>query len=53
MAELHNRKPVILEKSDWPLWPGEWEGDHAAVLQRVGSPQNHDATLIESIDHPA
>ena len=27
MAELHERMPVILEPSDWPVWLGEAEGD--------------------------
>ena len=27
MAVLHERMPVILEKSDWPAWLGEEEAD--------------------------
>jgi putative SOS response-associated peptidase YedK len=63
MAELHNRMPVILEEADWPVWLGDVEGDHAALLRpaedgllrtwpvnkRVGSPRNNDAELIKSI----
>jgi putative SOS response-associated peptidase YedK len=33
MAELHDRMPVILERQDWPVWLGEAEGDHAALLR--------------------
>jgi hypothetical protein len=33
MAELHDRMPVILEPSDWPLWLGEVEDDPATVLR--------------------
>jgi putative SOS response-associated peptidase YedK len=54
MAELHNRMPVILEEADWPLWLGEIDSDHSALLRsaedgllrtwpvdrRVGSPRN-------------
>jgi putative SOS response-associated peptidase YedK len=32
MAELHDRMPVILERPNWPIWLGEAEGDHAALL---------------------
>jgi hypothetical protein len=33
MAELHDRMPVVLERDDWPMWLGEAEGDHAALLR--------------------
>lgn len=33
VAELHDRMPVILEASDWPVWLGEVEGDPAALLR--------------------
>jgi putative SOS response-associated peptidase YedK len=33
MAVLHQRMPVILEKSDWPAWLGEEEADPAALLR--------------------
>ncbi|HMS94142.1 MAG TPA: SOS response-associated peptidase [Tabrizicola sp.] len=33
MAEVHHREPVILERTDWPLWLGE-AGHGAAVLMR-------------------
>jgi putative SOS response-associated peptidase YedK len=33
MAVLHDRMPVILEKSDWPAWLGEEESDPAALLR--------------------
>jgi hypothetical protein len=33
MAALHDRMPVILEQQDWPVWLGEAEGDHAALLR--------------------
>jgi putative SOS response-associated peptidase YedK len=63
MAELHDRMPVILEQADWPVWLGELEGDHAALLRpasdgllrvwpvdrRVGSPRNNAPELLASI----
>jgi len=63
MAELHDRIPVILEKQDWPVWLGEVEGDHVALMQpapdgllrtwqvdrRVGSPRNNGLELLETI----
>lgn len=33
MAALHERMPVILERSEWPAWLGETEGDPAALLR--------------------
>lgn len=33
MAVLHDRMPVILEKSDWPAWFGEEEADPVALLR--------------------
>ena len=32
MTFLHERRPAILEPSDWPPWLGETEGDSAALL---------------------
>jgi putative SOS response-associated peptidase YedK len=63
MAELHDRMPVILEPSDWPLWLGEVEGDPAPLLKpaaedvlkawpvsrRVNSPRNNGAELLERV----
>jgi len=63
MAELHDRMPVILEKQGWPVWLGEVEGDHVALMQpapdgllrtwqvdrRVGSPRNNGLELLETI----
>jgi putative SOS response-associated peptidase YedK len=63
MAELHDRMPVILEQADWPVWLGELDGDHAALLRpapdgllrvwpvdrRVGSPRNNGPELLASI----
>jgi putative SOS response-associated peptidase YedK len=63
MAELHDRMPVILEPSDWPVWLGEVEGDPAALLKpsadellqaravsrRVNNPRNNGAELLEAI----
>ena len=34
MGEIHHREPVVLEKSDWPLWLGEG-GHGAAVLMKA------------------
>ena len=64
MAELHDLMPVILERADWPIWLGEAEGDHAALLRstadgllrvwpvdrRVGSPRNNWQELLVPID---
>jgi putative SOS response-associated peptidase YedK len=25
--------PLIIEQADWPLWLGETEGDHAALMR--------------------
>jgi hypothetical protein len=33
MVALHDRMPVILEQQDWPVWLGEADGDHAALLR--------------------
>ncbi len=33
MAVLHERMPVILESSDWPVWLGEEPGDPASLLR--------------------
>lgn len=30
---LHERMPVVLEATDWPVWLGEQEGDRAALLR--------------------
>ena len=68
MAELHDRMPVILEPTDWPIWLGEVEGDPAALLRpaadhvlqvwpvsrRVNTPRHNDAQLLERVpDAPA
>ena len=37
MAGIHDREPVILEPSDWPLWLGE-AGHGAALLMRATAP---------------
>jgi len=63
MVELHDRMPVILEQQDWPLWLGEVEGYHAALMRpaaggllrvwpvdrRVGSPRNNGPELLAAI----
>jgi putative SOS response-associated peptidase YedK len=60
MAVLHDRMPVILEKSDWPAWLGEEESDPVALLRpapegilrlwpvdkRVGNVRNDGAELL-------
>jgi putative SOS response-associated peptidase YedK len=60
MAELHDRMPVVLEQTDWPVWPGEAEGDRQALLRppqedvlcawpisrRVNSPRNSGPDLL-------
>jgi putative SOS response-associated peptidase YedK len=63
MAALHDRMLVTLEQQDWPVWLGEAEGEHAALLRpaadgllrvwpvdrRVGSPRNNGPELLERI----
>ena len=60
MAPIHDRMPVIVEPSDWPLWIGETEGDAASLLHpaaedtllvwpvstRVNRPANNAADLL-------
>jgi putative SOS response-associated peptidase YedK len=60
MDDLHDRMPVILDEPDWPVWLGETEGDHTALLRpapdgllrtwpvdrRVGSPRNNGPELL-------
>ena len=67
MARLHNRMPVILEEGDWPVWLGEAEGDHLALLRpaaagvvrlwpvsrAVNSVRNNGAGLLDCVDDPA
>ena len=36
MAELHDRVPVILAPSDWPVWLGEVEDDPTTLLRPAG-----------------
>ena len=67
MARLHNRMPVILEEADWPVWLGEAEGDHLALLRpavngvvrlwpvsrAVNSVRNNGPALLDCVDDPA
>ncbi len=67
IAALHDRMPVILEPDDYPLWLGEVESDHAALLRpaatgtvrlwsvsrAVNSVRNNGAELLDRIDDPA
>ena len=64
MSELHDRMPVILEQQDWPLWLGDVDGDHTALMRpaadgllrvwpvdrRVGSPRNNGPELLTAIE---
>ena len=34
---LHERMPVVLEASDWPLWLGETEGDARGLIRTSGA----------------
>ncbi|HTI03179.1 MAG TPA: SOS response-associated peptidase [Acidisoma sp.] len=59
IARLHERMPLVLEPSDWPLWLGEMAGDPALLLRpapagtlrawpvsnRVNNARNNDASL--------
>jgi putative SOS response-associated peptidase YedK len=33
MTAIHERMPVVLEPSEWPLWLGEIEGDHEGLMR--------------------
>jgi putative SOS response-associated peptidase YedK len=61
MSTLHSRMPVILEKTDWPVWLGEADGDPRILLhpapegmlriwpvgKRVGNVRNDGPDLLE------
>jgi putative SOS response-associated peptidase YedK len=63
MSALHSRMPVILEEPDWPVWLGEIEGDHAALMRpapdgalrtwpvsrAVNTARNNRADLLEPV----
>lgn len=63
MTALHNRMPVLVEESDWPLWLGEIEGDYAALMRpapdgtlkvwpvsrAVNAPRNNGAELLQPV----
>jgi putative SOS response-associated peptidase YedK len=63
MGELHDRMPVILEPTDWPIWLGEVAGDPTALLRpaedhvlqlwpvsrRVNTPRINDAHLLDRV----
>jgi putative SOS response-associated peptidase YedK len=63
MAPLHDRMPVILEPTDWPVWLGEEPGDQAVLLypapdgllemwpigRAVNSPRNNGPELLEQV----
>ena len=67
LAAIQDRMPVILEKTDWPLWLGEVEGDVPALLRplpegvlrmwpidkRVGQVRNDGPELLELYASPA
>jgi putative SOS response-associated peptidase YedK len=36
LAVLHDRMPVVLEATDWPLWLGEAAGNAATLLRPAG-----------------
>ena len=36
MAPIHDRMPAILERSHWPLWLGEAEGEALPILRPAG-----------------
>lgn len=64
MAALHQRMPVVVEASDWPVWLGEADGAAAALLRTaddrvldvwpvgraVNSVRNDDATLLDRVE---
>ena len=62
LRQIHERMPVILERTAWPVWLGEGESDPTAVLQpsaaelrvwRIGtavnSVRNDSAALLEAV----
>ena len=63
VAGLHNRTPVILEPTDWPVWLSEANGNPARLMRpspahtlrgwpvdrRVGSPKNNGPELIKRV----
>jgi putative SOS response-associated peptidase YedK len=67
MSMLHNRMPVILEPTTWPVWLGEEKGAPAELLRpaaegvvrmwpvskAVNSVRNNGAALLDCIDDPA
>jgi putative SOS response-associated peptidase YedK len=67
MAVLHDRMPVVLEPADWPLWPGETEGDPTTLLhpapdhtlrtwpvsRAVNAPRNKGPELLDALPSEA
>ena len=65
-SPYHSRMPVIVEEADWPLWLGEGEGDHAALMRPapdgtlniwpahrdVGNVRNNHADLLREWVNP-
>jgi putative SOS response-associated peptidase YedK len=62
LRPIHERMPVILERTAWPVWLGEEEGDPTVVLQpsaaelrvwRIGTAvnnvRNDNAALLEAV----
>ncbi len=63
LVTVQDRMPVIIERTDWPLWLGEVEGDAATLLRpapegvlrlwpvdrKVGNVRNDGPELIEPI----
>lgn len=64
MVPIHDRMPVVLEPSDWPVWLGEADGDPAALLRpaadgvlrawpistRVNAPRNNTPDLLDELE---
>jgi putative SOS response-associated peptidase YedK len=63
MADIHDRMPVIIEQSDWPVWLGGAEGDVPAlhrpaadevlrtwpVSRQINAPRNNGPGVLEPI----
>ncbi len=61
LSGIQPRMPVVIERADWPIWPGEAEGAVAALLRpapqdvlrlwpvdkRVGNVRNDGPALLE------
>jgi putative SOS response-associated peptidase YedK len=45
VAQIHDRMPLAIEETDWPVWLGEAPGDPSTLLQ----PRSADALVVRPI----